>query len=365
MAEITTNREALEFLFTSPTTLDELSTNIFQNQSNFRVKVVTPPVFYSGDPGDLESIVLYGSEPGASTKMIFKGRILDSNMAHEKYLRDPCDPAFADDPATAAQLAALHTNIVLNRDEDTENLSIGDIVLCESTAGDNNTLYDLQFMKMTGVYEIVSAEISPATLSDCTNLQDLFGDIPADLNFPDGGNLRAIYGPAAGQIEFDNEICNFSPEDVEDVYGFYLNHPLAVLQQSNSIFNDPGRGSHNGMDFAQDAGVPVYASATGIVYGAVSNCKVGDLECGGQFGNRVFIKHDGGYETRYGHFRNLASGLKDGDVVQRGQVIGYIGTTGYSTGNHLHFELLYNGVYIDPAPYIKIDKCPSDGEGNI
>ena len=366
MAEFTTKKEALEYLFTSPTSLDELTTNIFQNQSNFRVKVITPPVFYSGDPNDLESIVLYGTEPGNAPKMIFKGRIVDPNMTHENYLPDPCDPSIAQDPQRAAQIASLHTSIVLNRDEETKNLSIGDIVLCETTAGDNNTLYDLQFMKMTGVYEVLSAEINTSTVSDCSNLQDLFGDIaPDDISF-DGGELRTIYGPESGKIEFDNEICNFSPEDVESVYGFYLNHPLGVLQQSNSIFMDPDRSDpHRGMDFAQDAGVPVYAAAEGIVYGIYRNCKVGDLECGGKFGNRVFIKHSDGYETRYAHFRNVVSGLEDNDVVERGQIIGYVGNTGFSTGNHLHFELLYNNVHIDPAQFIKIDKCPSDGNGDI
>lgn len=99
---------------------------------------------------------------------------------------------------------------------------------------------------------------------------------------------------------------------------------------------------HPGIDIAEDYGAPIYASASGYVQRAGWY---------GGYGNYVNISHDYGYSTAYGHMSSIK--VKDGDYVEKGQVIGYVGSTGYSTGPHLHFEVLLNGEQVNPRQLIK------------
>jgi len=96
---------------------------------------------------------------------------------------------------------------------------------------------------------------------------------------------------------------------------------------------------HNGTDFGAPTGTPIHAASFGKIV------KLGQY---GPNGNYVAIEHDNGYETGYSHLSRFEPGLKLGDNVKRGQVIGYVGTTGRSTGPHLHFSARKNGAYIDP-----------------
>lgn len=96
---------------------------------------------------------------------------------------------------------------------------------------------------------------------------------------------------------------------------------------------------HKGTDWAAPVGTPVVAAFAGTIG------RAGD---GGTYGNLVTITHPGGTETRYAHLSAFAEGLKAGQTVTAGQLIGYIGTTGQSTGPHLHFELYENGEAVDP-----------------
>lgn len=97
---------------------------------------------------------------------------------------------------------------------------------------------------------------------------------------------------------------------------------------------------HRGVDFAAPKGTEVYASGDGVVEEAGRNRGLGI---------HVRIQHDEGYETVYGHLSELAEGLKKGDKVKQGQVIGLVGSTGLSTGPHLHYEVWLNEEAIDPA----------------
>ena len=91
---------------------------------------------------------------------------------------------------------------------------------------------------------------------------------------------------------------------------------------------------HKGTDFAAPAGTPIMASGAGKVTRA--------RWCGGG-GNCVKIKHNSTYETIYAHMKNFARGIKEGKRVRQGQIIGYVGSTGLSTGPHLHYEVIVNG----------------------
>lgn len=103
-------------------------------------------------------------------------------------------------------------------------------------------------------------------------------------------------------------------------------------------FSGYGSDWHPGIDIAVDYGTPVYASAAGYVQQAGWY---------GGYGNYIRLGHDFGYETAYGHMSRLA--VSAGSFVQKGQVIGYVGSTGYSTGPHLHFEVLKNGEQVNPS----------------
>lgn len=101
------------------------------------------------------------------------------------------------------------------------------------------------------------------------------------------------------------------------------------------------RTLHEGIDLANGEGTPIHASKSGIVTFAGFN----EIS-----GNNVLIRHYDGQQTSYYHMWKLK--VKRGQYVHQGDVIGLMGTTGRSTGNHLHFEIRINGAKVDPAPYI-------------
>ena len=95
---------------------------------------------------------------------------------------------------------------------------------------------------------------------------------------------------------------------------------------------------HKGTDFAAPMGTPIMASGSGVITRA--------RWCGGG-GNCIKIKHNSTYETIYAHMKNFARGIKEGIRVKQGQIIGYVGSTGKSTGPHLHYEVVENGKKIN------------------
>lgn len=102
-----------------------------------------------------------------------------------------------------------------------------------------------------------------------------------------------------------------------------------------------GSEFHQGIDFAAPIGTPVYATGDGVVVTA-------GMDDGG-YGNQIEINHGSGYVTKYAHLS--AYRIAKGDSVQRGQLIGLIGNTGYSTGPHLHYEVIRNGTKINPIDF--------------
>jgi murein DD-endopeptidase MepM/ murein hydrolase activator NlpD len=96
---------------------------------------------------------------------------------------------------------------------------------------------------------------------------------------------------------------------------------------------------HHGEDWACAAGSPIMAAGGGVIEEAGRK---------GEYGNYVRIRHPNGYKTAYGHMMRIAPGVGAGVKVRQGQVIGYVGTTGLSTGPHVHFEVLVNNAHVNP-----------------
>ncbi len=101
---------------------------------------------------------------------------------------------------------------------------------------------------------------------------------------------------------------------------------------------------HKGLDFTADVGTPVYATGDGVVKSAYLSTT---------FGNVIFLDHGYGYETRYAHLSKFNT--KRGDKIKRGDIIGFVGSTGLSGGPHLHYEVLYKGLQINPINFFQRD----------
>lgn len=128
--------------------------------------------------------------------------------------------------------------------------------------------------------------------------------------------------------------------------------PTAWPTNPNAITSDFGVRSdpiqrssafHSGIDIRGYYGTPVYATADGVVTMA---------KYFGSYGNAIKLKHSGTYETMYGHLMDIH--VENGDKVQKGDIIGTIGSTGRSTGPHLHYEVIKNGEPVDPKTYFNI-----------
>src|SRR5690606_17758381 len=95
---------------------------------------------------------------------------------------------------------------------------------------------------------------------------------------------------------------------------------------------------HKGTDFAAPRGTPIYAAGDGVI---------DKLYRSPSYGNYIRIRHNGTWQTAYAHMNGFASGMREGRRVQQGEIIGYVGSTGNSTGPHLHYEVLRNGQQVD------------------
>ncbi|MDZ4736513.1 MAG: M23 family metallopeptidase [Rhodospirillaceae bacterium] len=96
---------------------------------------------------------------------------------------------------------------------------------------------------------------------------------------------------------------------------------------------------HRGVDFGAPSGTPIYAAGDGTIESISDN---------GSYGNYIRIRHNSEYSTAYAHMKGFANGLNQGDRVRQGDIIGYVGTTGRSTGPHLHYEVLVAGEQVNP-----------------
>lgn len=120
----------------------------------------------------------------------------------------------------------------------------------------------------------------------------------------------------------------------------------AALTSGFGVRSDPfgrGRAMHAGIDFAGPIGTPIYATADGVVSEAAFNS--------GGYGNLIKIDHGRGIETRYAHLHRMM--VRAGERVRRGQLIGQMGSTGRSTGSHLHYEVRIDGRAVNPIPFMR------------
>ena len=101
---------------------------------------------------------------------------------------------------------------------------------------------------------------------------------------------------------------------------------------------------HNGVDIPAPHGTPIYATADGIV---------GRAQRLGGYGNYVEIEHGNAIQTRYGHMSSYI--VRPGQQVKKGEIVGYVGSTGRSTGNHLHYEVRIEGAPVNPMPFCRQD----------
>ena len=96
---------------------------------------------------------------------------------------------------------------------------------------------------------------------------------------------------------------------------------------------------HNGVDFSAPRGTPIVAAGNGVVEQAKWNSG---------YGRQTIIRHANGYKTSYSHQHRFSKGIRPGVRVRQGQIIGQVGSTGYSTGPHLHYEVIVNGRKVNP-----------------
>ena len=142
----------------------------------------------------------------------------------------------------------------------------------------------------------------------------------------------------------DDGVVDYYDETGKSAKKFLVRKPVlaGIMRSGFGVRRHPILGytkMHTGVDWAAPSGTAIYASGNGVIEKA-------GLESG--YGKYIRIRHNNGYETAYGHMTAFARGIGEGARVRQGQVIGFVGSTGLSTGSHLHYEILVNGRFVDP-----------------
>jgi murein DD-endopeptidase MepM/ murein hydrolase activator NlpD len=196
--------------------------------------------------------------------------------------------------------------------------------------------YDVDFQRKVqpgDSFEVLYAGEEEAPAADSRN-DVLFATLTV------GGETKKFYrfqSPDDGLVDYYDETGKSAKK-------FLVRKPVlaGIMRSGFGLRRHPILGytkMHTGVDWAAPSGTPIYASGNGVIE------KVG-WESG--YGKYIRVRHNNGYETAYGHMTAFARGMNEGTRVGQGQVIGFVGSTGLSTGSHLHYEILVNGRFVDP-----------------
>jgi murein DD-endopeptidase MepM/ murein hydrolase activator NlpD len=163
-----------------------------------------------------------------------------------------------------------------------------------------------------------------------------------------GGPFEAVAPVKAGDPKFKQIFLNWKKLDQIERGTIAIPSAMPVsgtdLTSGFGVRSDPFRGRaamHAGVDLAGPRGTPIYATADGII---------GRSQWVSGYGNLVEINHGSGIQTRYGHLSRAM--VKAGQRVKRGELIALMGSTGRSTGNHLHYEVRIEGKAVNPMPFM-------------
>lgn len=196
--------------------------------------------------------------------------------------------------------------------------------------------YDVDFQRKVQPGD--SFDVFYAGEDDGTNANEKSEVLYASLTV--GGETKKYYRFQTP----DDSVIDYYDETGKSAKKFLVRKPVsnAIMRSGFGGRRHPILGfvkMHTGVDWATAYGTPIFASGNGVVE------KVGPE---GGYGKYVRLKHSNGYETAYGHMSAFAKGLEVGKRVRQGQVIGFVGSTGMSTGPHVHYEILVNGRFVDP-----------------
>ncbi|MFT4024576.1 MAG: M23 family metallopeptidase [Flavihumibacter sp.] len=245
----------------------------------------------------------------------------------------------------------------------------------------------MQYEKATDNYEVIAGEVTKlrrqmAVLEKRDN--DIYRSIFEASPIPDSARVKEmekmkeiqlVQAMGAGDLYADivktvnilSKQLAFQNKSYDDIEGFIKDKEVllactpAIQPVSNKDLNRIASGfgyridpvyktvkMHQGLDFAAPQGTPIYATANGTIKLAGNT--------GNGYGNHVVINHGYGYETLYGHMFKVKATV--GQRVKRGEIIGYVGSTGKSTGPHLHYEVHKNAKRTDPAYFFFNDLSP-------
>jgi murein DD-endopeptidase MepM/ murein hydrolase activator NlpD len=155
-----------------------------------------------------------------------------------------------------------------------------------------------------------------------------------------GGETRRYYRYQSP----DDGLVDFYDETGKSAKKFLVRKPLAdgIMRSGFGNRHHPllrYTKMHTGVDWAAPMGTPIYASGNGVI---------DKMGWEGGYGRYIRVRHANGYQTAYGHMSAFARNIAEGQRVRQGQIIGYVGSTGLSTGAHLHYEIIVNGRHVDP-----------------
>ena len=217
---------------------------------------------------------------------------------------------------------------------------------------------ELFILPVDGVYHTVGADETVAGIAaqyevESAALYNEWNDLEEGEHLREGQQLVVPGGvgeeveweppplyPAPGPTGYSYGVCSGTPVSGPGANGWFV-YPTGSCEVSGWYFHDPRNPGHIGLDYRCRTGDPIYAADNGVVTIAGWN---------GGYGIMVQVVHGNGFVTRYGHFSELAVGC--GHAVYQGDLLGYCGNTGWSSGAHLHFEIRDNGVPQDPQIYL-------------
>jgi len=196
--------------------------------------------------------------------------------------------------------------------------------------------YDVDFQRKVqpgDSFEVLYAGEEETPVADSRN-EVLFATLTV------GGEMKKFYRFQSP----DDGVVDYYDETGKSAKKFLVRKPViaGIMRSGFGLRRHPILGytkMHTGVDWAAPSGTAIYASGNGVIEKA-------GLESG--YGKYIRVRHTNGYETAYGHMTAFARGIEEGTRVRQGQVIGFVGSTGLSTGSHLHYEILVNGRFVDP-----------------